>query len=178
MKKPILDFGLSVMIATLGMGTIAKADGGTDLVESMSGICVSSLESGSEIGPGLTRAEPAMETKLLNGKQGKIWRTGNPKVVVVAHTSGETCEVMGLGVLPSEFDQSLMTWLQDEGQSYRISPGHNIQDNTPGGAFLARRLDDDGFIQMFVQTHPESNFIGITVARVADSAEARELLGQ
>lgn len=178
MKKTRLVYGLGCMISALAMGSLAKADGGADLVQSMSGVCVASLVSGTDVGPGLTRAEPAMESKLLNGKQGKIWRTENPKIVIVAHTSGDTCEVMGLGILPSEFSESLQVWLREDGQSFKIDPGHNMQDTTPGGAYLAQPLDDGGFVQMFIQTHPETRFVGITVARVEDSVQARELLGE
>ena len=178
MHKSRLAFGMGLLMSIAAMGTVARADGGADLVQSMSEICVASLETGANVGPGLTRAQPAMEAKLLNGKQGKIWRTENPKVVIVAHSSGETCEVMGLGILPSEFDRSLQAWLLDAGQTFKIDPGHNIQDATPGGAYLAQPLADGGYVQMFIQTHPETRFVGITVARVEDSVQAKELLGE
>lgn len=155
----------------------ARANEGADMIGAMAGICITSLESGAAVGPGLKRADPAMEAKLLNGKTGTVWRTWNAQIVIVAHDSGDTCEVMGIGMLPGGFARALNGWREDAGRSYAIDAGQNMPDDGPGGAYLARQMPERDFIQMFIQTQPEARFIGITVARVKDSTQAREVLG-
>jgi hypothetical protein len=123
---------------------------------------------------GLTRAAPEMEAQLLDGKAAQLFRTANPKIVVVAHDSADTCEVMALGLTVSEFDTAFRVWLAAQ-DAYRVDALAKMGDDIEGGAYIARALEA-GFVQAFIQTHPKSGFIGITASRVAQSAQAEELL--
>ncbi|MGR3660401.1 MAG: hypothetical protein ACU0CA_04320 [Paracoccaceae bacterium] len=168
---------IRVLLVLLLSAGVARADDGADVVGAMSGICVTSLMSGAAVGPGLTRAGPATEEKILHGKIGKIWRTWNNKVVILDHASGKTCEVLGLGVTPSQFGLALESWLREGGAAYTPNKPVNFPDHKPGGIYLVTQLEDGGFIQMFIQSLPDAKYLEIIIARVAESAEARDVLG-
>lgn len=168
---------IRVLLILLLSAGVVRADDGADVVGAMSGICVTALMTGAAVGPGLTRAEPAAEEKILHGKSGKIWWTWNNKVVVLDHASGRTCEVLGLGVTPSSFGLALEAWLRDAGSGYTPNKPVNFPDGKPGGIYLVTQLEDGGFIQMFIQSLPDAKYLEIIVARVAESSEARDVLG-
>jgi hypothetical protein len=147
-----------------------------DAVASLVSACVAPLETGTAIGDGLVRAAPEMEAKLLDNKAGKLFRTENSSVVVVVHDSGDTCEIMALGLRIAEFDTAFRGWLADE-PAYRIDAEANLNDDAPGGAYIARAIDT-GFVQAFIQTQPDTGFVGITVSRVSQSSAAEELLAK
>jgi hypothetical protein len=156
------------------IATPALASDGDDVMEALLSHCVSPLETGAPLAYGLQRAAPEMEAKLLDGKAARVFRTTNPKIVVVAHDSADTCEVMALGLTISKFDVAFRAWLGGQ-TDYRVDAEAKMGDEIDGGAYIARALQA-GFVQAFIQTHPQSGFIGITVARVAQSAQAEELL--
>ncbi len=139
--------------------------------------CITPLETNGLLGATLTRADAGMETKLLDGKLGRVFRTANPKVVVVAHDSGSTCEVMGLGIAVAEFSASIGFWLEVD-SNYVIDSGANMPATGQGGASLARAMPEGDFILAFIQTLAEAGFIGITVSRLADSEIAKQMLAQ
>ena len=112
-----------------------------------------------------------METKLLNGKPGRIFRTASPKIVVLAHDSGTACEVMGLGIAIAEFSAALHAWL-DVDSDFVIDATANMPATGQGGASIARVMPEGDFLQAFIQTLAEAGFVGITVSRVAESAAA------
>jgi len=171
------DPNLRLALIALFLASPVFAGDADDTMAALLGHCVAPLETTSELGAGLTRAAPEMEAKLLDGKAAKILRTENPRVVVVAHDSGDTCEIMALGMTISEFDTAFRDWLTTQ-QDYRVDATAKMADDVAGGAFIARKLPDAGYVQAFIQTHPDSGFIGITVSRVASSAAADELFGQ
>jgi hypothetical protein len=156
------------------VATPCFANDGEDVVQALLGHCMTPLETGAPLAYGLTRAAPEMEVKLLDGKAAQVFRTANPKIVVVPHDNAETCEIMALGLSVSEFDAAFRAWLASQA-SYRVDAGAKMGDDIEGGAYIARALDA-GYVQAFIQTHPQSGFIGITAARVAQSAQAEELL--
>ncbi|MEN8837240.1 MAG: hypothetical protein ABF243_08865 [Celeribacter marinus] len=138
--------------------------------------CITPLAEDIALGFGLARASAEMERKLLNGKVAKLYRTDDSRIMVVAHESGQTCEVMALGADIVEFAVATGGWrVRDTAPA--SSPSTNINPNGQSGGYFAARLGDDGFIQSFVTVLPERQFIGVTTSRVAQSAQAREVLG-
>jgi hypothetical protein len=177
MQMKTEDPDLRLVLVALFLATPVFPGDADDTMAALIGHCVTPLETTAELGAGLPRAAPEMEAKLLDGKAAKILRTENPRVVVVAHDSGDTCEIMALGMVVSEFDQAFRDWL--EGQAdYRVDVTAKMTDAEAGGAYIARKLPDEGYVQAFIQTHPDSGFVGITVSRVVRSAAADELFGQ
>ncbi|MEO8531686.1 MAG: hypothetical protein ABI459_10715 [Deltaproteobacteria bacterium] len=171
------DFDLRLAFVALFLASPVFAGDADDAMTALLNQCVTPLETAAEVGAGLTRAAPAMEAKLLDGKAAKLLRTDNPRVVVVVHDSGVTCEIMALGMVVSEFDVVFRDWLTAQ-PDYRVDVGAKMTDEGPGGAYIARKLPEAGYVQAFIQTHPESGFIGITVSRVETSAAADELFGE
>lgn len=176
MKRALFRIGASWM-ALIPLVQPVLADDAADIMNAISDICIDRLENGRAIGAGLDRANAAMENKLLNGKAGKIWRLNNQKVVIVEHDSGETCEVMAIGVDPSDVGAALQVWMGFDGQAFTIDPEYKLPAQGSGGAYLARQLENGDFLQVFVQSQAEAKFVGMTASRVQDSVQARELLG-
>lgn len=164
---------ISLVAAMLCAPALAQAE---PVVQAVSDFCVLPLHQGAEMGDGLSRAPAEMETKLLNGKLGKIYRTANPQILVVAHDSGQTCEIMALGTDLSAFVAALGDLRIDDGV-FASSPDTTFPSDAPGGGYLAAVREAGGFMQIYLTTHPESRFIGATVGRVDDSAMARQVLG-
>lgn len=162
---------LATALAALPFTAMAE-----DLTEAAARYCVTPLHTDVALGFGLDRAPAAMEAKLLKGKIAKIYRTDNPQVLVVAHDSGQTCEIMAIGMDIEAFGAATSGWMLDDAP-FKASADSNINGDTPGGGYFAAQRGDGDFMQMFVTTHPESRFIGVTVGRVADSVHAREVLG-
>ena len=154
----------------------AFAATGEDAVSALQAHCLAPLEEGTALGEGLTRAVPEMEARLLDNKAARIFRTEDPSIVVVAHDSGETCEIMAIGTRPSDFDTAFRAWLGGQAD-YRINVEAAMGDVKPGGAYIARKVGE-AYVQAFIQTHPESGFVGITASRVESSASADELFGE
>ncbi|GAA3856639.1 hypothetical protein [Celeribacter arenosi] len=146
------------------------------VVDAVQSYCVTPLHGDTALGFGLTRASAQMEAQLLNGKDAALFRTDSPNILVVAHNSGQTCEVMALGTDQSDFVAATGDLSLDGGVFAQSADTVYFADK-PGGGYLVAPRDAGGFIQAFVTTHPESRFIGVTVGRVADSAMAREVLG-
>ncbi len=163
---------LAVLLALVA-GT-AQADNGADLIDALSASCIEPLESGGALAEGLTKAPVSMSMQLLNGKDATLWRLPNAKLLVVAHNSGNTCEVMALGVDMAVLANALRGWAFEAG--YTIADGENMDLATGGGAYIVRALDE-GFVQIFVHTDAPRGFAGISAGRVEDSAQAREVLG-
>lgn len=138
--------------------------------------CIDPLHTDVALGFGLERAPAEMEVKLLHGKQGRIFRTDNPQILVVAHDSGKTCEIMAIGTDISGFNAATAGW-QLDGVAMTASEDSNVHLDKPGGGYYAGARASGGYIQIFVTSHPESRFLGLTVGRVEDSAHAREVLG-
>jgi hypothetical protein len=82
---------------------------------------------------------------------------------------------MGLGMDMDAFAAALNVW--QSANRYGIDAHANISANAPGGAYIARQIEGGDFIQAFIQSQPEIKFVGITMSRVADSVQAREVLG-
>lgn len=165
--------GLCCLLA-LAPGVI-HAEDGPDLIEALSASCIMPLETGGGLAKGLEVAPDEMAARLLNGKDAVLRRHPNPRILVVAHNSGDTCEVMTLGIRAETVADGIRAWAGQAG--YTIADGENMALPTGGGAYLARALDE-GFVQIFVHTDAARGFTGITAGRVADSAQAREVLGQ
>lgn len=166
-------FILSILMGLLP--GLAFADDQQDLVGALSETCVAPLEQGMPMVQGLTAAPDAMAAKLLNGKDATLWRHANPKIVILAHNSGNTCEVMGLGLDMGAVSGVIRDWAAEAG--YTVAEGENMDLPTGGGAYLVRALDE-GFLQIFVHFDTPRKFIGISAGRVEDSAQAREVLGE
>lgn len=152
------------------------ADTGGDVVAAMERDCLAPLRAAAPLGTGLTRADAAMEATLLNGKIGKVYRTENSAVVVIGHASGDTCDVMGLAVPGAELAARFEAWRAGAGASFAASADTSIATSGAGGGYFASPLDGGGFLQIFVTQH-DTGFVGVTASRVADSAQAREVLG-
>ena len=177
MQMKTEDPDLRLAFVALFLATPVFAGDADDTMAALLGHCVTPLEMSTELGAGLTRAAPEMEAQLLDGKAAKLLRTDNPRVVVVAHDSGDTCEIMALGMVVSQFDTAFRGWLTGQ-PDYRVDATAKMTDDAAGGAYIARKLPDASYVQAFIQTHPESGFVGITASRVDSSAAADELFGQ
>jgi len=176
MIRPLLGMsGAMVGLALMLGASQAQASDGSEMVGALRDVCMVSLETRTAVGPGVTRAPAEMEAKLLNGKIASVWRTANPKIVVVAHDSGNTCEVMGLGMVVSDFAEALRLWAADAGMV--IDADENMNDDGPGGAYLARAMAEGDFVQIYIEAQPAQTFVGVTATRVQDSVQAKELLG-
>lgn len=146
-----------------------------DLAHALSNACITPLETKTKLAAGFDPAPDAMAAKLLNGKDATLWRHENSKIVIVAHNTGETCEVMGMGLDMNAVAISIRGWAEASG--YIFSEGENMDLATGGGAYLVRALDT-GFVQIFVHTDAERGFVGVTASRVKESTQAREVLGE
>jgi len=164
-------------IALAPLCSAAFASDGSDVLNAMVSNCITPLESKTRLGDTLARADAAMETRLLDGRLGRVFRTANPKVVVLVHDSGTTCEVMGLGIAIAEFAVSLDAWL-DVDPNFAIDAGANMPAQGQGGASIAGAMPEGDFVQAFIQTLAEAGFIGINVSRVADSEAPKAMLAQ
>jgi hypothetical protein len=168
---------IKAFITFLALSTPAFATDGSDVLSAMVSNCITPLQSKTELGADLTRADSVMETKLLDGKLGRVYRTANPKVVILAHESGTTCEVMGLGIAVPEFTASLDAWL-DVDTDFVIDDTANMPATGQGGASIARIMPEGDYMQAFIQTLGDAGFIGITVSRVAESEAAKAMLAK
>ena len=153
----------------------ALADDAEDLIDVLTEACVVPLQNEAVMAQGLDVASEAMATQLLNGKDATLWRHPNPKLVVVVHNSGNTCEIMGLGIDMAGAATAIRDWAGDA--QYTFAPGENMDLPAGGGAYLVRAVED-GYVQIFVHVDTPRGFLGITAGRVADSAQAREVLGE
>lgn len=138
--------------------------------------CIDPLARDTALGFGLERAPAAMEAKLLNGKLARIFRTDDPQILVVAHDSGKTCDIMALGKDVGAFGAAIGDWQLDTAP-FIASPDSQIHLDKPGGGFYAAQRAEGGFVQMFVTTQPQYRSIVVNVVRAQDSALAREVLG-
>ncbi len=165
----------ALALALLLMPGLALADDRADIAGALAAACVTPLEERQPMAEGLERAPEAMAAQLLNGKDATLWRHANPKIVVVAHNSGETCEIMGIGFDMGDVAVAVRGWAAEA--DYTIAEGENMDRATGGGAYLVRALEPD-YVQIFVHTDAPRGFVGITAGRVKVSAQAEEVLGE
>ncbi|WP_417260466.1 hypothetical protein [Celeribacter sp.] len=163
---------LTGLVASVVLPMSVAAEPVTQAVQSY---CITPLEKEIALGFGLERAPKDMERKLLNGKVAKIYRTDDSRVLVVAHESGQTCEIMALGTDIVEFAVATSEW-RVGGAEMTASASTNINPEGQSGGYFAAALESGGYIQSFVTVLPDNRFIGVTTSRVADSAQAREVL--
>lgn len=163
---------LTGIVASIVLPLSAAADPVTQAVQSY---CITPLANDIALGFGLERAPKEMEGKLLNGKVAKLYRTDDSRVLVVAHESGQTCEIMALGTDIVEFAIATSEWRVD-GVQMTASASTNINPEGQSGGYFAAALEAGGYVQSFVTVLPERHFIGVTTSRVDDSAQAREVL--
>lgn len=162
-----------------GLGGVATAqDGGSTMVQALSAGCLSKLNSGEFVEGSLERGTPEVEAALLNGKQGRIWRTSDARVVIVDFQSATACDVMGLQVDVTEFRDALAIWQGIEGAAFTVSGDPMLSPTDPDGVYFVRKTDNGEYIQITVTSNPEHNFIGVVTTRVKESFEAREVFGE
>lgn len=167
-------FGAAVVAAACFGGAIAAhAEFAADAVQTH---CITPLHTGAALGEGLQRAPKDMEAKLLNGKIARLYRTDDPQILVVAHESGQTCEIMALGADLGAFGAAIEAWEIDD-TLFTASADSLIKADAPSGGYYVAPRGEDGFIQVFVTSRPDARFVGVTVARVPDGAMARQVLG-
>lgn len=145
------------------------------VIDAVQAHCIDPLYHATPLGAGLEAAPAAMAAKLLNGKTAQLFKTADPQILVVAHNSGATCEVMALGHDFASFAQATDQWKIGE-VAFTASEGSQVFMEKPGGGYYVIARDAGGYVQMFVISQPEMGFLGITAARVDDSAQAREIL--
>lgn len=168
-----------VLAAALVFGGAAHAqDGGSVMVQALSSGCLAKLNSGAFVEGDMERGSANMEAALLNGKQGRIWRTDDARVVLVDYASVTACDVMGLQIDVAEFRDALLAWQAIEGAGYTVSGDPNLSLTDPDGVYFVRKTDDGEYVQVTVTSNPERVFIGIVTTRVEESFEAREVLGE
>ncbi len=174
MKRLVL-----AIIVSIGWGGFASAqDGGTVMVQALSSGCLTKLNSGEFSEGSLERGAQNVEAALLNGKQGRIWRTSDPRVVIVDFESATACDVMGLQIDVVEFRDALAAWRGIEGAAFTVSGDPMLSETDPDGVYFVRKTDDDQYLQITITSNPGHNFIGIVTTRVKESFEARDVLGE
>lgn len=168
-----------LLAGLLAIGGAANAQGGgAVMVQAMSSGCLAKLNSGAFVEGDLERGSAQMEAALLNGKQGRIWRTDDQRVVIADFESATACDVMGLQIDVGEFRDALLAWQGIEGVSYTVSGDPNLSLSDPDGVYFVRKTDNGEYVQITVTSNPERVFIGIVTTRVKESFEAREVLGE
>ncbi len=164
--------------ALIGATPLAAQDGGFVMVQAMAKGCLEKLETEIFDTETFTRADLNMEIKLLNNRSGRVWRTEDPRVVIIDFESETLCDVMGLGVPVAEFSNALTNWLAFEGRAYTLDTDAELTPDSADGAYFVRKADDGDYIQVTVTSNPEYNFIGLNIARVQNSFTARDVLGE
>ena len=169
---------LFIAASIFAAGPVAAQDGGAVILQAMSAGCLNKLDTGSFNTEIYERAVPQMELQLLNNRSGRVWRTEDPRVVIVDFESETLCDVMGLNVPVNEFVNALTGWLSFEGRAFTVDTDANLTPDSADGAYFVRKTDAGDYIQVTVTSSPENNFIGLNVQRVADSFAAQEVLGE
>lgn len=169
---------LAALISIGWNGAVLAQDGGAVMMQALSSGCLAKLNSGEFSEGTLKRGAPNVEAALLNGKQGRIWRTSDARVVIVDFDSATACDVMGLQIDVVEFRDALAAWQGIEGVAFTVSGDPELSETDPDGVYYVRKTDDDQYVQITITSNPEHNFIGVVTTRVEESFEAREVLGE
>ncbi|WP_417250278.1 hypothetical protein [Celeribacter sp.] len=166
---------IAALVAAV-LGYVPMSVSAEPVVDAVQAHCITPLYLDTELGFGLERAPKQMEAKLLQGKVARLYRTDDPKILVVAHESDRTCEIMALGTDLAAFDTAISTWTVGE-MPFTASDDSVLLTDAPSGGYYVAALPEGDFIQVFVAVRPGAKFIGVTVGRVGDSAMARQVLG-